>query len=663
MLSFPEKISFVFLTLLCGYYAWVGFRRVYQAIARGKTDNRFDHLGSRVWQAIGIVLSQRSVFKARPVVSIMHAMVFYGFVYYFLVNVVDALEGFFPIRARGGFWNPFNVIADLLTAAVLLGIFGLLVRRFFVEPGKFAANPRVPLDSAVIGGIRQDSLIVGLFILFHVGSRLLSKATQIAQTSTDSYQPVASIIAPLFAPLSDATVTTLEHVFWWGALGSILIFLPYFPRSKHIHLLLAPMNLALKKQQTGTLEAMDFETEESFGAARLEEFPWPRLLDAYSCIMCNRCQDVCPAHVTGKALSPAALLVNERYELNRVLPEFAAGKESPRPLLEFAINDEALWACTTCNACVEVCPVGNEQLLHIIDVRRDRVLMEADFPADLKPAYNGMETAGTPFGLGPENRMEWTQKLDFEVPTTTTNPNPEVLYWVGCAVAFDPRAQRIAQSMARILEKAEVNWAILAENERCTGDSARRTGNEYLFAEMATANTETLNQVAPKVIVTTCPHCFHTIGNEYPQFGGVYQVKHHTELIDELVRSGKLQLTSSSNDELTYHDPCYLGRHNGIFDEPRQILESLGATLTEPGRTRSQSFCCGAGGGQFWKSEEAGDERVSANRYRELRQTGAETVVTGCPFCLKMLTDEAGFEQDGAKVMDVAELVAKDIDP
>lgn len=662
MLTLVEKLSFIVLALVCGFYAWTGFRRVYKAIARGKADNRSANLGSRVWKAIGIVLTQQSVFKARPIVSIMHAMVFYGFVYYFLVNVVDSLEGFFAVHARGGFWNPFNLIADLLTASVLLGMVGLLVRRFIVQPGTFAANPRVPMDPEATWGIRRDSLIVGLFILFHVGSRLLSKAAQLAQGNADPYQPVASAFAPLFSSMAEPKVVTFEHVFWWGALGSILVFLPYFPRSKHIHLILAPLNLALKKERAGVLEPMDFENEESFGAAKMEDMSWPRLLDAYSCIMCNRCQDVCPAHATGKALSPAALLINERYELNRILPEFSTGKESPRPLLEFAINEEATWACTTCNACVEVCPVGNEQLLHIMDVRRERVLMAADFPGDLKTPYNAMETVGTPFGLSPQKRMEWTEKLDFEVPTLEKNPQPDVLYWVGCAVAFDPRAQRIAQSMARIFEKAGLNWAVLAENERCTGDPARRTGNEYLFAEMAASNTESLNQVAAKVIVTTCPHCFHTIRNEYPQFGGTYEVKHHTEFIDELRRSGRLQLTGASSEQLTYHDPCYLGRHNGVVEEPREILKALGASLKEPPRTRSQSFCCGAGGGQFWKSEEPGFERVSANRYRELRQTGAGTVVTGCPFCMKMLTDEAAFEEDGPKVMDVAELVDKDLE-
>jgi Fe-S oxidoreductase len=425
---------------------------------------------------------------------------------------------------------------------------------------------------------------------------------------------------------------------------------------------MAPINLALRKTNPGVLQPMDFENEEVFGASKLEEFTWPRLMDAYSCIMCNRCQDVCPATNTGKALSPAAILINERFELNDLFPKFAAGAESPRPLLNFALNEEATWACTTCNACIEVCPVGNEQMLHIIDVRRERVLSAAEFPNGLKNTFNQMETAGNPWGISAEERLVWAKDLPFPVPTVDQNTNADVLYWVGCAVSFDPRAQKIARNMAEILHSAGLSWAVLGKAEKCTGDTARRTGNEYLFAQMADENVAALNAVKAKVIVTTCPHCFHTIGKEYPQFGGNYIVKHHTEFISELIRDGKLKIDSNSATAVTYHDPCYLGRHNGIFDEPRSLIEMTGANLIEPERTRNNGFCCGAGGGQFWKDEEKGKERVSTNRFRELKQTGAQTVATGCPFCLRMLTEETAKEDgSGPEVFDIAELVTKNI--
>jgi Fe-S oxidoreductase len=663
MLTTVERILFILLAIGSTYYGGKRFYDVYRTIARGKPDDRFDDLGGRIWRALWIVVSQQSVFKTRPLVSLLHALIFYGFVFYFLVNLVDVFEGFFALHAHGGGWNAFNLAADLLTAAVLIGIVGMIVRRFFVHSKDFAFADNVPLREGVRAGIVRDSSIVAGFIIFHVGCRLLFKATQLARDGGGAFQPVSAGFAALFSGLDPRVVEGLNHFFWWGALGAILLFIPYFPRSKHIHLFMAPINLALKKGQAGVLQPMDFEKEEVFGASKLEEFTWPRLLDAYSCIMCNRCQDVCPAATTGKALSPAAILINERYELNSLFPNFAAGKESPRPLLDFALSEEAAWACTTCNACVEVCPVGNEQMLHIIDVRRERVLSAAEFPNGLKNTFNNMERAGNPWGMAADERITWAKGLPFPVPTMREKSNPEVLYWVGCAVAFDPRAQKIARSMAELFTAAGVEWAIFGKEEKCTGDTARRAGNEYLFAQMAAENVAALDEAKPKIIVTTCPHCFHTIANEYPQFGGNYVVKHHTDYIDELIREGKLKLTPKGDGAMTYHDPCYLGRHNGIFDAPRALIQSTGAKLTEPGRTRSNSFCCGAGGGQFWKEEEKGNEKIGVNRYRELKQTGAKTVATGCPFCMRMITEETAKEEPetAMEVLDIAEIVARNL--
>jgi len=660
MLTTVERILFVLLALGCLYYGGQKFYAVYRAIGRGKADARFDHLAERIRRALWVVLTQQSVFKKRPIVSLLHAFVFYGFVFYFLVNFVDLLEGFFGIHARGGMWNLFNLAADLFTTSVLIGIIGLVLRRLFVRPKDFEFPANVPVQPEVRAGIFRDSTLVAGFIIFHVGCRLLFKATQLALEGRDAYQPVSSAFGAAFAGLAPGGQELLNHFFWWGALGSILLFIPYFPRSKHIHIFLAPVKLALKKDKAGVLQPMDFEKEEVFGAVKLEDFTWPRLLDSYSCIMCNRCQDVCPATNTGKALSPAAILINERYELNKILSDFSAGRESPRPLLDFALSEEAAWACTTCNACIEVCPVGNEQMLHIIDVRRERVLTAAEFPKGLQNTFNHMERAGNPFGMPADERLAWAKDLPFPVPTLEQKTDPEILYWVGCAVAFDPRAQKIARSLAAILNAVGVDWAVLGKEEKCTGDTARRTGNEYLFAQMAEENIAALNEIKPKTIVTTCPHCFHTIANEYPQFGGKFVVKHHAEFIDELIRAGRLKLETGGDGSVTYHDPCYLGRHNGIFDQPRALIQSTGAKLTEPVRNRSNSFCCGAGGGQFWKEEEKGTERVSTNRYRELKQTGAKTVATGCPFCMRMITEETAKEEpeSAMQVFDVAELVA-----
>ncbi len=661
MLTTIEKILFILLAVAALYCGGKRFYDVYRAILRGRSDSRFDHLGARIVRAVRLVLTQQPVLKARPIVSFLHSLIFYGFVFYFLVNVVDVLEGYFAFETRGGGWNVFNVVADILTAAVLIGIIGMVIRRRIVRPKDFTFAPNVPLQPEVSAGISRDSAIVAGFIIFHVGCRLMFKATQLS-VEGDVFQPVGSLFANLYSGMSPGAVAGLSHVFWWGALGSILLFIPYFPRSKHIHLFMAPINLALKKNNPGTLQPMDFENEEVFGAAKLEEFSWPRLLDAYSCIMCNRCQDVCPATTTGKALSPAAVLINERFELNKIFSDFAAGRESPRPLLEFALNEQAAWACTTCNACVEICPVGNEQMLHIIDVRRERVLAAAEFPNGLKTAFNNMERAGNPWGIAAEERMVWAKDLPFAVPTVAQKTDPEVLFWVGCAAAFDPRAQKIARSMAQILHSAGIDWAVIGKEEKCTGDAARRSGNEYLFAQMAVENVEALNAIKPKLIVTTCPHCFHTLANEYPQFGGNYTVKHHSVFIDELIRQGKLRLSPASDGAVTYHDPCYLGRHNGVYDQPRALIQTAGGRLTEPDRNRNRAFCCGAGGGQFWKEEEKGSERVSTNRYRELKQTGAKTVATGCPFCMRMMTEETAKEEEPTvEVLDIAEITARSL--
>ncbi|WP_038068968.1 (Fe-S)-binding protein [Thermus scotoductus] len=657
MLTLPEKILFILLLLASLYYAYTGFRRVYLAIRRGRPEERFDRLPERIGRALWLTLTQQTVFKRRPLVSLLHAFVFYGFVYYLLVNLVDLLEGYFPLHTQGGLWNAYSLVADLLTAAILVGILGLMLRRYLLAPQDFTWNPKVPLHERVRQGIPRDSAIVGAFITFHVGSRLLSKAAGLAQGEPDPFQPVASFVATLLAGLSPSSLVVLEHFFWWGALGSILLFLPYFPRSKHIHLMMGPINLAFRQEKPGALLPLDFEKEEEkFGAEKLEDLSWKRLLDAYACIMCNRCQEACPAYATGKALSPAAIVISERYELNGILPAFASGQESPRPLMDFALNEEALWACTTCMACVEVCPVGNEPMLHILDVRRAKVLMEGEFPQELNNAFRGMERSGNPWGIGQDKRLDWAEGLS--VPTVEERPHPEVLYWVGCAASYDPRAQKIARSMVEILNASGVDWAVLGRKEKCTGDSARRAGNEYLFFQLATENVETLNQVAPKTIVTTCPHCFHTLGNEYKAFGGEYRVVHHSEFIAELLRSGRLKVSEETR-RVVFHDPCYLGRHNGVYEAPREVLKGVGFVLSEPPRNRERSFCCGAGGAQFWKEEEPGAMRVSENRYRELKGTGAEVIATGCPFCMAMMNVEVAQDETPPEVLDIAELVAR----
>src|SRR5512133_760363 len=434
--------------------------------------------------------------------------------------------------------------------------------------------------------------------------------------------------------MNPSALTVGEHIAFWMSIGAVVAFLPYFPYSKHIHLFFAPLNFALKPErrsmgQLGYLN-LDDQSIEQFGAAKVGDLGYEQVMDSYACIMCFRCQEVCPAYNTGKVLSPAALEINKRYNFNH-------GGGTDKPMLDL-ISEEAVWACTSCGACVDICPVGNEPMRDILEVRRNLTMMESKFPKQLESAFKGMERNANPWNISQADRMKWAQGLN--VPTIEQNPEPDILWWVGCAPATDSRAQKTAQAFAKILNAAGVNFAVLGQNEQCTGDSARRAGREDIFFGLASANVEILNEVVAGSsrhvrIVTTCPHCLHTIKNEYPAFGGNYEVVHHTQFINELVGAGKIQLEVTKDDlKVTFHDPCYLGRHNKIFEAPREALKSAGALTIEMPRNESQTFYCGAGGAQMWKEEEPGRIRVNAERYQQAKETGVDTLAVGCPFCM-----------------------------
>jgi Fe-S oxidoreductase len=668
MLTLIEKIIFVLLAAGSAYFAWGAFQRLQRLIRRGRGAEQFKwaDVAQRAWAALAKTATLSPTWRVRFWPSLFHALVVWGFIFYLLINVVDGLRGFFPnfpFPGNGPVSHLYNALGDLLSVAVLLGMSALLIRRFIARAPAFNFNEKTTLHPKVKGGgVRRDSAIVGLFILFHIGSRFLGESFHLAD-SIDPWQPFASIVSLAWETFPPATLVVLQHIAFWCALGSILLFVPYFLYSKHIHIFMTPLNFLLKpaRKSMGQLQKIDFddETITQYGATRVEQLEWTALLDAYACIMCNRCQDACPANVTGKALSPSALEINKRYFFNDEGAAIAAGKESSKTLLEFAMSAEEVWACTTCGACVDICPVGNEPMRDILDLRRSLVLMENAFPAQFQTAYKGMERQGNPWNVGSSQRMEWAKGLS--VPTVEENPEFEILYWVGCAPSTDPRARQTAVAFVKVLQAAGVNFAVLGQMESCTGDSARRSGNEALFFQLATQNTEVINEVMgdrKRRIVATCPHCLHTLKNEYPDFGGQWDVIHHTQLINELVGAGKLKLDATKALELVFHDPCYLGRHNGVFDAPRRALQSAGATVYELGRSRRQSFCCGAGGAQMWKEEEHGAQHVNENRFAEAQATGKGTLAVACPFCLVMLNDAAMAAKSEMKVRDVAEIVA-----
>ena len=673
MLTSVEQVLFILLTVFALGATYVGFQEMYEVIKRGQRELDLDNLPRRVIAALGVYIAQTTTLKMRRrlLTSLFHLAVVWGFTYYFLLNAADLLEGFLPdyrfLAEAGVIGDAYRLFGDLLSVGVLAGVIYLILRRFVLPQRKeltwrenVLLHPRVKA-----GGVRRDSLIVAGFILFHVGSRFLAQSVEIAATEPDITRPFATLVAPLWGGVSADGLLLLSHLFWWFALGSILLFFPYFPYTKHAHLFMAPFNFLTRPRRTslGEMEKIDFEDEsrEQFGAHRLEDLDKKFLVDSFACIMCNRCQDVCPAYVTGKELSPSAYEINKRYMIREQMTALAAGAPSTNPLLGFAISESAVWACTSCGACIDICPVGNEPMLDILDIRRDAVLTQGEFPQELQTAFNGMERHGNPWQSPRGDRFKWAKGLD--VPTIEDNPDFDLLYWVGCAPSYDPRAQLTARAFVKVMQSAGVNFAVLGELESCTGDAARRAGNEYLYQEMASANVETINGVfseRKRRIVATCPHCLHNLGKEYHQFGGDYEVVHHTELIEELIAAGKLpQSAAAKAANVTFHDPCYLGRHNGVVEAPRSALNSAGINLVEMARSGTNSFCCGAGGAQFWKEEEHGAKAVNIERYQEATATGAEVVAVGCPFCMQMFETAKSTLGEGPVVKDVAELIAE----
>ncbi len=598
------------------------------------------------------VIGQRKLFQ-RIVPGLMHAAIFWGFIVLLptiaeaAIAIVDP-EAHLPLIG-GTKW--FAWLVDVFAVAVLAGVLTAVLIRKVQRPDRFRGSH-----------LEEADRILGMITAIVV-SLLFWQATRIALGLTDAEGPVSGWLADLAADTSSGTLEATERILVWVHLLLVLAFLVYLPGSKHLHIVTAAPNVWLRRAgPRGRLEPLhiDLEVAEDdlrLGAAVATDLTTKQTLDLLTCTECGRCQDVCPAWATGKPLSPKLLIMDLR---DHVLAEAPSGEVELQPLVPNAVPDEVVWDCVTCGACVRECPVDIEHIDTIVDLRRNLVMAESRFPNEAGALLRGVEGPGeNPWGQPASARLDWAQGLDVRV-LAPGDPAPDVLFWVGCAGAFDDRAREATRSTVRLLQAAGVDVAVLGQRESCTGDPARRMGHEFLFQTLAERNVETLNGAGVTTIVASCAHCFNTLANEYPDYGGTYEVVHHSELLARLIREGRLS-PSRGSVAATYHDACYLGRHNDRYDAPREVLGAATGSMEEMPRSRERSFCCGAGGARFWM-EEGGDARINETRFAEAASTGADIVATACPYCLVMLDDaanSAGGDGAGPKVADVATLLAR----
>ncbi len=624
----------------------------------GKSVDRVSDVPRRVGNETAIVLGQKKLLQ-RLVPGLVHAFIFWGFLVLFptifmaVAAIVDRDE---PLRAASPLgWLEsqgwYALLVDVFAVLVLIGVVVALGIRKIQRPRRFEGSHLGEADLIL-------ALIAGI-----VTTLLLWHATLIALDLNPwpaGWSPVSEALSGLFA--DDTTTEVLERAFVWGHVLIILSFLAYLPHSKHLHIATAALNVFFSRTRArGRLEPLDFESEDEaamrFGAGTVADLTWKQMLDAVSCTECGRCQDVCPAFATGKALSPKLLIMGIRDQLFAEGHTALAGGELS-PLVPNAVTDEVVWDCVTCGACVHECPVSIEHVDHIVDLRRNLVMVESRLPGDAESMLRDVERGGNPWGKPQAERASWADGLGVRILEPGDRP-PAYLYWVGCAAAFDERARSAAISTTKLMLAAGLDVAILGPRESCTGDPARRAGNEYLFQSFAQANVETLDGAGVTKIVASCPHCFNTLANEYPDFGGRYEVVHHSELLADLVDRGRLAPTRGETS-ITYHDSCYLARHNDVRADPRELVAAVGAPV-EMERSGERTFCCGAGGAHMWM-EERGNQ-INEERAREAAATGADTLAVACPFCTVMLDDGVRARGDELRVVDVSTLLAESLQP
>ncbi len=611
-------------------------------LLKAEKENRIDQPIKRIFTTLSIAFAQKRLIQ-EPKSGWMHALIFWGFLILLIRAGEFFIVGLFPqidshLSGTAPLILPYLWVKDGAVFMVTLAVLYALYRRLVIKPDHLTLSV-------------EGLVILCLILIIMVSDVLFDSAFLVLHPDIEVSGPLAALFVPLVSLLGKELTGHLHSLSYWAHVSAILFFITLLPRSKHFHILTSIPNVFFSKLDPGNdLRRIDFEDDENetFGVTEIESFTWKQLLDLHTCTQCGRCDQVCPALATGKPLSPQQLTVDLRDHLN-------GPHDSNIPLLGGVIQDETLWACTTCGACESACPVMIEYVDKVIDLRRGLVMTENRYPKEFESAFKSLETQSNPWGFPKHTRSDWAAK-ELDVPIWDKSNPTEYLYFVGCNGSFDTRGKQISAAVVKALKQAGVSFSILGNDEGCTGDPARRAGNEYLFDMLASKNAETFQQKGVQKVITHCPHCLNSLKNEYPEFGAHLEVIHHSELLETLIAEGKLSVGEKTGDKVVVHDSCYLGRHNGIYDAPRNVLSAGAEKIHEVEQSREKGTCCGAGGARFLLEENTGT-RMSHHRLDELMVTNPDTIAVSCPYCVLMLEDAVKAKGLKVQVKDIGEMI------